>query len=87
MTAKKSKSVTIRRGDGTVHVDLVPADFFTLHAIADRAPEIKTIEKQYRKLQKAGLVRHEFVQDDGAWPKAIAHLTQEGEQALAQEFS
>ena len=88
MTGKKrSKPVTIRRGDAKVQIDLAPEDFTCLRKIADALSpvEIKPIEKQFAKLRKLGLVRHQFTGDE--WPKAIAHLTQEGEQALSQEFA
>jgi hypothetical protein len=88
VTAKAARPVTIRRGNGTVTLDLLPTDFIALRQINERDVEIRALEKSFRRLQKFGLATHRFVKVDGDdWPKAFAKLTQEGEQALAQEFA
>lgn len=82
MSKKRGKLVRLHLGSGEVTCELLPEDFMALHNIAERETEIKNIEKAYRRLRSFGLVRHQFTEGD--WPKALARLTQAGEQALSQ---
>jgi hypothetical protein len=83
VTRRHGKQVRIHAANGAeLTCELLPDDFQILHVIATGNAEIKTIEKAYRRLRNLGLVRHQF--SDGDWPKALARLTQAGEQALSQ---
>jgi hypothetical protein len=73
--------VPVKLADRTV--DLRPGDFLVLRKVAAGLMEIKHFELDYKRLMKAGLVRHRFHRDKGDWPIARAELTEDGRIALA----
>jgi hypothetical protein len=75
--------VPVKLADRTV--DLRPGDFLILRKVSGGMMEIKHFELDYRRLMKAGLVRHRFGRDKGDWPIARAELTDDGKQALAAD--
>jgi len=84
----KAKPITLRTKAGEPRViDLYPADFAALRRINDGDQEVRHIEKEFRRLQARGLVRHEFVTGGDGFPKAMARLTADGEQAITLEHA
>jgi hypothetical protein len=83
MKREQSVTVTLTDQGAQYTIGLVRADFSALAFFADGQREIVHNEKHYKRLHKIGLVTHKFTAGD--WPKAIAVLTGQGEQALAQD--
>jgi hypothetical protein len=65
-------------------IDMLPKDFAALRRIHENQMEIRNCEPEYKRLRARGLVTHRFIYDDG-FPRAIAALTADGEQALTLE--
>lgn len=80
------RAVHIRRTDAQEDrtVTLTQSDFSFLRRVTVGNVQIKQDEKLYRRMLALGLVTHRFDKNRD-WPIAIADLTAEGRQALAQE--
>ena len=74
-----------RNGAPDREIELIREDFAALRQIATQAPEIRHIERAFRRLQARRLAGHVFRLDDVGFPHAFAELTADGEQALTQD--
>ena len=87
MARPPEKTITLRTPGGPRMVGLYPADFQMLRRINDGDQEVRHIEREYRRLQKRGLVTYKFVTGDDGFPRAMARLTADGEQAITLEHA
>ena len=88
MARPPEKTITLRvAGGGARQVGLYGADFALLRRINAEQLEVRHIEREFRRLQGRRLVTHKFVAGTDGFPRAIAVLTADGEQAITLEHA